>query len=61
MILREAIEKANYDWKRDGSTLSNAMMKVFQQTGVEIYDDATKLTFRELNLLAALNHVFGKK
>jgi hypothetical protein len=61
MILREAIEKANYDWQRDGSTLPDAMMKIFQQTGVAIHDDATRLDFRELNLVNAIDFVFAHK
>lgn len=61
MILREAIEKANYDWKQDGSTLPDAMMKIFQQTGHEVHDKATGFSFKELNLLAAVDHVFANK
>lgn len=61
MILREAIEKAKYDWHKDAGTLPDAMMKIFQRTGVEIHDKATGLTFRELNLLAAVDHVYANK
>jgi hypothetical protein len=35
------------------------MLAIFQRTGVEIHDDATRLKFRELNLLAALDEVFA--
>ncbi|MBI4625266.1 MAG: hypothetical protein HY736_18855 [Verrucomicrobia bacterium] len=59
MILREAIEKADYDWKRDGATLPDAMMAIFQKTGHVITDPQSGLTFRELDLLAAVDHVFA--
>ena len=58
MILREAIEKANYDWKTDGENLPEAMMAILQKTGKPVADSATKLTFRRLDLQAALEHVF---
>ena len=63
MILREAIEKADYDWKTDGENLPEAMMAILQKTGKPVTDPATKLTFRRLDLQAALEHVFpqGKK
>ena len=58
MILREAIEKTNYDWKTDGENLPEAMMAILQKTGKPVADSATKLTFRRLDLQAALEHVF---
>ncbi|QDU25140.1 Leucine Rich repeats (2 copies) [Anatilimnocola aggregata] len=60
MILREAIEKAKYDWKPDGENLPAAMLAILQRTGKEVDDPATKLTFRRLDLLAAVEHVFAK-
>ena len=57
IILREAIEKAGYDWKRHGKTLPVAMLQIFQQTGRKIEDDKTGITFRELDLLTALELV----
>lgn len=60
MILREAIEQTGYDWKRDGPTLPDAMMAIFQQTGRAIADPKSGLTFRELDLLAAVDHVFAR-
>ena len=60
MILREAIENASYDWKRDGANLPEAMMAIFQQTGVSVDDPATGLKFQRLDLLAAIDHVFAK-
>ncbi len=58
MILREAIEKANYNWKTDGENLPEAMMAILQQTGKPVADPVTKLTFRRLDLEAALEYVF---
>jgi len=59
MILREAIAKAGYDWRREGPNLPLAMMRLFQKTGTEVFDPATKLRFKRLDLLAAVDHVFG--
>jgi len=58
MVLREAIEKGGYDWRADGETLPQAILSIFQQTGRKIEDPKTNLTFRELDLLAALERVF---
>jgi hypothetical protein len=60
MILREAIDKTGYNWQNDGITLSDAIMQIFQKTGVPIEDPETKCEFRELDLLAAVDHVFGE-
>lgn len=60
MILREAIEKSGYDWKKDGPDLASAMMKIFQITGVEVKDEKSGLSFRRLDLMAALKHVTGR-
>jgi hypothetical protein len=59
MILREAIIKTGYDWRSDGSNLPAAMMRIFQEAGVEVYDPATNRRFKRLDLLAAVDHVFG--
>jgi hypothetical protein len=63
MLLREAIEKTNYDWKADGKNLPEAMLTIMQQTGKPVHDNATKRTYRRLDVLAAIDHVFaqGKK
>ncbi len=61
MILREAIDKAKYDWKPDGKTLPDAMLAIFQKTGRKIPDAKTGIEFRELDLLAAVDHVFAEK
>jgi hypothetical protein len=58
MLLREAIDKSKYDWKQHADNLPAAMLVILQQTGKEVVDPATKLTFRRLDLLAAVDHVF---
>jgi hypothetical protein len=58
-ILREAIAKTEYPWTRHGDNLADALMDLFQKTGVAVNDPATGCDFRELDLLAALNHVFA--
>lgn len=60
MILREAIEKSGYDWRRDGKNLPEAIMHIFQQTGVAVDDPATKRSYQRLDLLAAVNYVMKK-
>ncbi len=59
MILREAIEKANYDWHKDGATLPEAMMTIFKRTGVDVDDPASGQKFKRLDLLNAVDHVFA--
>lgn len=59
MVLREAIEKTSYDWKKEGETLPDAMMAIFQKTGKEAEDADTGLKFREANLLDALDYVYS--
>lgn len=58
MILREAIEKAKYDWQAMGANLPEAMMAIFQKTGTPVKDAETGLTFQMLNLRAAVDFVF---
>ena len=41
------------------SDLPEAMMAIFRKTGVPIHDAQTGLDFRELDLLAAVDHVFA--
>jgi hypothetical protein len=60
MVLREAIEKAHYDWRKDGPTLPNAMMAIFKRTGVNASDPPSGQTFKRLDLLAAVDEVFSK-
>jgi hypothetical protein len=61
MLLREAIEKKGFDWKPYGANLPEAMMAILQKTGVEVKDPGTGLTFRRLDLLAAIDFVYGRK
>ncbi len=58
MLLREAIEKTGYDWKQDAPNLPEAMLKIMQKTGTVVEDPASKLTFRRLDVKAALDFVF---
>ncbi len=59
MLLRESIEQTGYDWKPDGKTLPEAMLAILQQTGTPVEDAATKRSYRRLDVLAALDHVFA--
>lgn len=61
MILREAIALCGYRWQTEHETLPEAMMAVFQRTGVAVADPATGLVFRELDLLAAVDWVFSAR
>lgn len=61
MLLREAIEKSKYDWKADGSNLPEAMLKILQHTGPAVEDPQSGLTFRRLDLKAAIDHVMSGK
>lgn len=58
MLLREAIETTGYRWQTAGPTLPDAMMQILQDTGVAVHDPATDLTFRRLDLKAAIDHVY---
>lgn len=58
LLLREAIEKTGYNWKKDGQTLPEAMLAIFQRTGVAVHDPGTKRAFRRLDVKAALDAVF---
>jgi hypothetical protein len=59
MLLREAIDKTKFDWKREGPTLPEAMLKIMQKTGAAVEDSDSGLTFRRLDVAAALAYVFG--
>lgn len=61
MVIREAIESANYDWKQDGASIPEAILAIMQKTGVKVYDKATKQSFQRLDLAVALAHVFAEK
>lgn len=60
MILREAIDTNQFDWHAEGPTLPDAMMAIFKKTGPEVFDRATGVTFRRLDLLAAVDYVFAR-
>lgn len=60
-VLLEAIRKTGYPWRRRADNLADAMMSIFRETGVPIHDPVTGFDFRELDLLAALDHVFEVK
>lgn len=60
LILREAIQKTGYDWKRDGQNLPEAMLKIMQQTGPAVTDPVSGRSFHRLDLCAALDHVFER-
>lgn len=59
LLLREAIEKSRYDWKKEGPMLPDAMLAIFQRTGVAVADPGSGLTFRRLDVKAALDAVFA--
>lgn len=59
MLLREAIEKSSYDWRRDGKNLPEAMLAILQRTGVFVVDPESKLTFRRLDAKRAIDLVFA--
>jgi hypothetical protein len=59
MLLREAIEKAEYDWHAAGKNLPEAMLAILQQTGVPVEDKKTSRTYRRLDAKAAIDHVFA--
>lgn len=59
IILREAIDNTGYDWTADGKNMPEAMLAIMQRTGAPVEDEATKLSRRRLDLLAALDCVFG--
>lgn len=61
MLLREAIDLGGYGWNADGPTLPEAMMAIFQKTGVPVEDPGTGLTLRRLDAMAAIAHVLGDK
>jgi hypothetical protein len=59
VVLREAIEKARFDWKAKGKTLPDAMLAIFKETGEPAVDKATGLPFISVNLLNALDRVMS--
>ena len=60
LLLREAIDKSGYDWKQDGPNRAAAMLAILQKTGTEVHDPTSQLTFRRLDVKAALDYVFER-
>ena len=58
-ILREAIEKSGYAWQQKADNLPEAIMAIFTETGRRAEDEATGLTFAELDLLAAVDSILS--
>ncbi len=58
VVLREAIEKSGYDYRRSGPNLPEAMLAIFQRSGAPVTDPATGRQYRRLDLLAAVASVF---
>ncbi|MFN0054438.1 MAG: S8 family serine peptidase [Planctomycetales bacterium] len=61
IILREAVEKTGYDWKKEGRPLPEVLLTIMQETGRPVADPGTGETFRRLDLLGALDHVFASQ
>lgn len=61
MILREAVEKQQFTWSSWGDTLPAALIAIFQHTGQAIHDSESGHTFKSLNLLAAVDHIFSSR
>jgi len=59
MVLREAFEVSDRDWREYGGNLPDAIMNVFRTSGGVVHDPATGCEFRELDLCAALATVLG--
>ena len=59
MVLREAIEKAQFDWQGLGPSLPEAILEVFKRTGRSVSDPVTGRGYRELDLKAAVDHILG--
>lgn len=60
MILREAVDVSGFKWKAVNTNFPEAMMAIFQQTGVSVKDPGTGLTFKRLDLFAAVDFVFAE-
>lgn len=60
IVLREAVEKTGYDWKKKGRNLPEALLAIMRETGQPVEDTQSKQAFRRLDLKAALDHVFAK-
>ncbi len=61
MIWREAVEKSGFPWQNYGKTMPDAAMAIFQSTGRDYADALTGLTFKALDLEAAIDFVWNWK
>ncbi|MEE3373205.1 MAG: FG-GAP-like repeat-containing protein [Planctomycetota bacterium] len=61
MVLREAIDQSGYRWQNEGGNLADAMLRIFQRTGVAVQDKASKRSYQRLNLAAAVAYVFERE
>jgi len=61
MIWREAVEKADFPWRDYGKTMPDAAMELFRRTGRDFEDEATGITFKALDLEAAIDFVWNWK
>ncbi|MAV36845.1 MAG: hypothetical protein CMJ59_15460 [Planctomycetaceae bacterium] len=61
IVLREAITQTGYDWRDEGTNIADAMLALFQKTGVVVDDPASGRRYRRLDLAAALKHVFDRE
>ncbi len=61
MVLREAIEQSGYRWRQDAANLADAMLQIFQRTGVSVEDAASGQSYQRLNLAAAVAYVFAQE
>ena len=60
MIWREAVEKSEFPWQNYGETMPEAAMSIFKRTGKDYFDQKTGITFKALDLEAAIDFVFKK-
>jgi hypothetical protein len=66
MCVREAIVASGFEWQAHpdiGTSCDNiadAIMRIFQWSGRDVYDPATDCCFRELDVLSALRYVSGE-
>lgn len=58
MIWREAVEKFGFQWQSYGGTMPDAAMAIFKKTGKDYVDEVTGITFKALDLEAAIDFVY---
>jgi len=57
VIIREALQMAGLDLRGDFNTYQDHLLHLLQSTGTNVYDPATDLTFKRLDLRAALDAI----